>query len=261
MPVERVCEGCGSQFYCYESEAEKGRKYCSRGCKGRSNGTRPVTADSRAPVEFTCKECGKPFAMMKSYVTAYNKKFGRDPLYCSNTCSALGRRKVADERNKLTCAQCGKVEIRSRSSGKRIYREQQFCSQGCKSESQRTKALAKFESGTYGRHVKRNGYVWISVPVLVNGKKGAIMEHRFVMSRHIGRDLFPEETVHHINGVRSDNRIENLELFNSRHGPGQRVTDKVAFAIEILRQYPEFARRAGYELTVVHEISDSSART
>lgn len=254
MPVEMVCEGCKNPFYCYESESEKGRKYCSRGCKGRANGSKPATADSRTPVHFTCEDCGGDFIMMKSYLTAYRKKFGCDPRYCSMKCSVSGRRKAADERNRFTCQHCGKNEIRDRSSGKRIYREQKYCSQVCKVEALKKTAQVRFEAGGYKKHVKRNGYIWVTIPMLSrNGGPRSVMEHRYVMSQHIGRDLLPEETVHHINGVRSDNQIENLELFNSRHGPGQRVVDKVTFAIEVLKQYPEFARRAGYELTVVHD--------
>jgi len=62
-------------------------------------------------------------------------------------------------------------------------------------------------------------------------------EHVWVMEQHLGRALLPEESVHHINGVRHDNRLENLELWSSSHPAGQRVSDKVAWAREILALY------------------------
>lgn len=63
------------------------------------------------------------------------------------------------------------------------------------------------------------------------------LQHRWVMEEQLGRPLWPDETVHHKNGDRSDNRIENLELWSSWQPAGQRVEDKLAWAREILERY------------------------
>lgn len=68
-------------------------------------------------------------------------------------------------------------------------------------------------------------------------KSGWIFEHRVVMEEMIGRYLLPHETVHHRNGVRDDNRPENLELWSSSQPPGQRVEDKLTWAREIEALY------------------------
>lgn len=84
-----------------------------------------------------------------------------------------------------------------------------------------------------GRWKTIHGYIWLTLP----GSGRRLAEHRWVMEQHIGRRLLSHETVHHKNGVRDDNRIENLELWVSLHPAGQRVEDLVAFAKDVLARY------------------------
>ncbi len=87
------------------------------------------------------------------------------------------------------------------------------------------------------------GYVRVNLP---GGAKK--LKQRLVMEEEMGRLLERHETVHHKNGQRTDNALTNLELWSKRQPAGQRVVDKVQFAIDTLRLYPEFARAAGVEL-------------
>ena len=69
------------------------------------------------------------------------------------------------------------------------------------------------------------------------GNNKHVSEHRLVMQEHLGRELIEGENVHHKNGIRNDNRIENLELWSTSQPYGQRIEDKVKWAKELLALY------------------------
>lgn len=125
-----------------------------------------------------------------------------------------------------------------------------------------------------GQIIDKNGYRHVWAPdhpecqrlnaaraAKANGKyyrkEKYIQEHRLVMEKHIGRYLLPSEVVHHRNNDKLDNRIENLELFdsNARHlaetlkGQCPKWTNEGRaniLAARILHAYPDLAQRYDY---------------
>lgn len=77
-----------------------------------------------------------------------------------------------------------------------------------------------------GRHTTPYGYVYVKVApddplAIMRNNAGYVLEHRLIVARWLGRPLTPNESVHHKNGDRACNDLQNLELRVGNHGKGQ----------------------------------------
>lgn len=148
---------------------------------------------------------------------------------CSNhrfSCSIVGcERSAIDSKSKAT-----KYCSMHRSRRDRTGNFDSLCEiDGCNNLS--LNRSSKPRCADHRGHTKKEGYRVL----FVDGK--SIPEHRYVMEKHLDRKLYSHETVHHINGIRNDNRLENLELWSVSQPSGQRVEDKISWAKQILTEY------------------------
>lgn len=229
--LEKRCARCGSQF----TTPWPRQMYCSDRCK----------AGVKA-----CEQCGKEFAALtkntsgrfctKACWYAYYAEHGKatktcpvceatfhgEAATCSKACGYALRRSSHPER-RTTCERCGEALPSNVKPGQR------FCSRACSLQTMNRRGQRVRPEGF--KRPTPQGYVQMKV-----GNRWRF-EHHVVMEEIEGRTLYPEERVHHKNGVRDDNDPGNLELWLvlSKDPAGQRVDDLIDY---IVTHYPDKVR-------------------
>lgn len=142
-------------------------------------------------ITVNCAQCGTPIIRFPSQATSKR-------VFCSRECSQRAqRRRVA-----CTCFRCGKIFERWESAARNA--EKHFCSRTCQAASRSGELNPNWNGGSF---VRPDGYV----AVRTDGG-GYVLEHRLVMEQSLGRYLTKDEVVHHIDGDKERNDIENLQL-------------------------------------------------
>ena len=143
----------------------------------------------------------------------------------------MGRRRKEDEKDRRAARRCS-VKGCDNPYGAAGFCEMHYQRNRTTGDPGPAQSLRKPRGSGY---LHKNGYrsVWRG--------NVRIAEHRAVMEEDLGRPLHPWENIHHKNGMRADNRIDNLELWVKVQPSGQRLEDVIAFVVE---HYPDEVRQA-----------------
>ena len=218
--MRKECEQCGTE---YTTKPSKKSRYCGVECYRKAQAAETKT--------LHCAMCGQEFVGVGR--RANNQ-------YCSRECSDKrnkvksleGRRRATHTR--LRCTHCRRPFLRRVSEARKVN----YCDRKCYNAAQKQGKTGKYgvsveiDGQTYWGNHTAKGYLTVYVP-----GRGNVSAHRLVMEKHLGRSLLSTESVHHINGIKDDNRLSNLELWSRWQPAGQRVEDKLAWAREFIEQY------------------------
>lgn len=179
--------------------------------------------------------------------------------YCCRKCGCNARHRLSRglpiKNSLLHCAVCEKDFYQKRANNN------QYCCHDCKRLAASRRLQGVSVKGPK-KHIKGSGYITSQGYKILSrrhpnsSKRGQILEHVLVMATHLGRALRKDESVHHKNGVRHDNRLENLELWSkSTHYRNQRwgqsLFDKVSYFIEFLESYGCVIEKSDFVLNVL----------
>lgn len=200
------CVECGTLITKYLSKVTCPDWTCCRKCAGAyrlkkriAEGTYVRKHKPKTGEECVCPTCGKSVYRNKSQIAA------RASTYCSRECSYVPLRKGEYQNCKL----CGGQFWKKPSDKNRRY-----CSKKCEVADDIMRPLDRIHNGKPAK-LDAKGYIMLWEPDHPGcGCRGWKSEHRMLMEKHLGRILKPTEHVHHINGIKTDNRLENLQVLD-----------------------------------------------
>lgn len=176
---------------CSNPVAKQGTRFCSTTC---------WYAYTKQRRTVPCEVCAAPFERV---------------VKGTRTCSVACGNVLKQKDRSVVCTACGVSFVRPHGK-QRLY-----CSRSCAMRERNRTGQTMKSQGAVSKHssgytVQKVGAAWV-------------MQHRLVMEDVLGRKLLPKERVHHKNGVRDDNRPENLELWTVDHKdpPGVRLMDQI----------------------------------
>ena len=222
MGTTRACRTCGALF---ELQGRGAYWYCEahriERLAAKARDARNFRARHRAtPASAKCVICGNPFIPQRV-----------DAKTCSEDCRIIERRRRAqeayEERKKGVCVDCGAQ------AGRRSSR--------CRLCANKAGGVARRGANSYlwkgGRRTDSKGYVYLLVhPEAPKGKRYQA-EHIVVWERTNGKPLPHGWVVHHINGIKDDNRPENLEAHSrSKHNHFERLFEQLERRIAVLEE-------------------------
>lgn len=212
---ERICIGCNKPFVVVTKSA----RYCGHSCAARAMNARRRQPVVEHEVPESLKVQGK---RERYYGDASGQWWYRTGKYNLR----------ADVRE---CGWCHESFLSYRNWGALKERHTVYCSRACglKASYQRMpEGERRYDNARAykGGRQYRQGYVFVLVgadhPGVQGTKKRYLPEHRLVMEQVLGRPLTRVEQVHHKNGIRDDNRPENLELWIGHQPVGQRAHEQ-----------------------------------
>ena len=204
-----ICSICRKKFIGFGCRASHCSDICRKEARSRLR--------RKPKIDVLCSTCGTNFKT--TYVRPNN--------YCSKGCYSDAQNKQtrirASDPDRLRCTvkDCDRAAIAKGYCGAHWQRKRH--GRPLEPPIQVKKTNGEWDNG--------HGYIVLNTP------EGYKMKHRVVMEQHLGRPIKNYETVHHKNGIRSDNRLVNLELWSSNHPSGQRVEDLKEWAWKIIEEY------------------------